>query len=249
MILLTVFFFIAVIVFAAFFGLKPEKENGPGQNGGPELPKPPENNTSPLELNWIKHINSGDGSVSIVAEIKNPNEKWGAEKIEYEFALFDGRGEQIDQIIGDTYILPNESKYVVALKVPVGHNVSSIEFSAGNVSWHELYDFVRLDLDVENPKLEEVEDDPTFKTKAIGRIANNSLFGLTDIEVITVIFDNNNNPLDINRTIIHTVLEGEKRDAEMFWPYEINPNTAARLDIQAYSNVFENQNFIRYYDR
>lgn len=251
--ILTLFIIFLIIVgVAAAIALNYGNEGpggDPGQDENP-LPKPPEKGTVPLVVNWVGIFEARDdsGGINIGAEISNPNQEWGVEDMRYEFKLMDGLGNEIGSVDGYSYIMPGEEKHIVFLNKKVQEKVAGVEIGIEDVKWKKLQDFVRLKLDAENPRVEEVDDDPKFKTRAIARIANNSFFGINNIEVTAVLFDSGNNPIDVSRTSIQTVLEGEKRDAEMFWPYSIPVDEVARLEIKAYSDVFENRNFLKQYE-
>lgn len=235
---------VAVLVILGFQGDTIPNNQQNTENG---LPKPPEDNTESLKINWKKAFYSPSGSVNFVVQIENPNDNWGAENIEYTVKLLDASGEEIGVKRGSSYILPNEKKYIAELVIETKARPASAQFIMGDVLWTKLRDFVRLKLDVENPKVDEIDNDPKFKLTAVGRVANNSFFGLNDIDVVAVLFDDSGEAIDVNRTRINTVLEGEKRDAEMFWPYVISLDRIESVEIEAYSNVFENQNFLRTY--
>lgn len=197
-----------------------------------------------LEILWVDSFIVENGLFDIVAEINNPNPKWGAENIYYTFSFLNRLEQEVKKIEGVTYILPNESKYILITSVNLLNSVSDIKLTIHEIKWRKLQDFVSLELNIDNIDLKILKDNSRFDTKLTAVIINNSNFGLTDIRIRAVLYDLEGDIVGVNGTSIQSVREDEERVAEMFWTNLIPNQDVSRIIVEAYSNIFANDNFI-----
>ena len=76
----------------------------------------PEDIRKPLEILLEDFIPTIDDNYDLMAEIRNPNKDWGIESINYRFNLYDRNEELIGFKEGSTYVLPQETKYIIDQK-------------------------------------------------------------------------------------------------------------------------------------
>lgn len=93
----------------------------------------------PIQVQFINTIPSTGGRVDIVAGVYNPNEKYAAQRVEYEFV---SGGKIIASDI--SYIWPKEKKYFTALGVASGDASLEIELVFKDISWALYQDFEAL---------------------------------------------------------------------------------------------------------
>lgn len=199
-----------------------------------------------LQVQWVEFLDGRNNTIDLVARIRNPNTEWGAEKIFYTFTLKDAANKDVKSLKGTAYILPKQTSFVVIPRVNISSsNIKDIHLDITGVRWRKFSNFIKLDLNVKDIILTNPTNDPEFKTQLSALIINNSLFGLQDIKVIGVLFNQLKNPIAVNTGAIQTVLSGERRGVEMFWPYIISGSDFSNIEIEAYSNVFEHQNFVK----
>jgi hypothetical protein len=177
----------------------------------------------------------------LMAKIKNPNNDQGAEMINYEFNLYDGTDQLIGTRTGKTYILPQETKYIVEQKFTTDKTIARIEFKFNNISWIKLSQINDLELRIKNTEYQITEDASNL---LVGAIENRTSYDLDTIKVVGVLFDENKNTIAVGETSMNTVLRNESRGFEIFWPYPI-PTEVKSFDVKVYTDVFENDNFIK----
>lgn len=182
-----------------------------------------------------------ENNYDLFARVQNPNAEWGVESINYEFDMYDSANQLIGTKIGKTFILPQETKYIIEQKFYSEKPVAKVEFKFSIISWEKLSQINDLDLSVKNVNYQILEDG---SNAVVGTIENRSSYDLDTIEVAGVLFDANDNIVAAGKTSMNTVLRNESRGFELFWPYPV-PTEVKSYGIKAYTNVFLNDNFIK----
>ena len=177
----------------------------------------------------------------LVAKVKNPNNDQGADMINYEFDLYDSVNQLIGTRAGNTYILPQETKYIVEQKFSTDKAIARIEFKFNNIYWVKLSQINDLELGIKNTEYQIAEDGSNL---LVGAIENKTSYDLDTIKVVGVLFDENKNIIAAGETSMNTVLRNESRGFEIFWPYPI-PAEVKSFDVKVYTDAFENSNFIK----
>jgi hypothetical protein len=225
-----------VVIFAVIIGgiyllIKPAP---PVDNGNQNEPK------EDLIILSQSFIPTLENNFDLVAKIKNSNNKWAVESFTYIFNLYDNANQLINSQQGKSYILPQETKYIIEQKVSSQKSISKIELKLSNISWTKLTQTSDLGLRVKNTEYQILEDGSNLLA---GTVENKSSYDLDTIEVIGVLFNENNDIIAVGKTSMNTVLRNENRGFEIFWPYLIAQETKS-FDARAYTNVFLNENFI-----
>jgi hypothetical protein len=182
-----------------------------------------------------------ENNYDLIAKVQNPNTNWGAESVNYEFNLYDSANQLIGTKTGKTYLLPQEAKYIIEQRIFLQKSISKIELKLDNISWKKLAQASDLGLRVKNTEYQILEDGSNL---LVGTVENKSSYDLDTIEVVGVLFDENNKIIAVGKTSMNTVLRNENRGFEIFWPYLIVQETKS-FDAKAYTNVFLNENFIK----
>lgn len=222
-----------------FDGIQNQGETGV-DCGGPCGPCPEDIRES-LEIIFEDFIPTIEDNFDLVAEIKNSNRQWGVESITYRFNLYDRNDELIGLKEGTTYILPQETKYIVEQKFYSTTAPNRIELEIKDIEWHKLKDFEYLELKIKNKNHQLIDNK---LDQVSGVVENKSNFDLNTIEVIGLLFDENDNILAAGRTEMNSVLVGENRYFEISWPYEISRDVSS-FELSAHTNVFLDENFMK----
>lgn len=204
------------------------------------FPKQPEiiiqkPNIQALSIIKYGELQLPNGKSDFWAEISNPNDDFGASKLEYTFVLSDSEGKEIRKS-DTTFILPGDkNKYILLLDMNSDYKLVNFELST-NIEWTKLSKFNLPELVIRNTSLGN-------STKAgnnftvFGILTNNSAVNLKNIQVIAILTDDNKNIIGLNKTIIRDVLTTESRDFEMTWQNEIPKASISNTIIYAQSNV------------
>jgi len=194
-----------------------------------------------LEILFQVIVPTLNNNYDLATKIKNPNSGVGAEMIDYQFNLYDDTNQIVSSKAGKTYILPQETKYVVEPKFYSEKPATKIEFKINNISWKKIGQISDLELQVKNTEYQILEDGSNV---LVGAIENRSSYDLDTIEVAGVLFDENNKIIAVGKTSMNTVLRNESRGFEIFWPYPVTEEVKS-FDVKVYTNVFLNDNFIK----
>lgn len=182
-----------------------------------------------------------ENNYDLVVKIKNPNTDWGVESINYVFELYDSANQLIGSQQGKSYILPQETRYIIEQKISLQKPISKIELKLNNISWKKLTQVSDLGLRVKNTEYQILEDGSNLLA---GTVENKSSYDLDTIEIAGVLLDGNNKIIAAGKTSMNTVLRNEGRGFEILWPYPIAQETVS-FDAKAYTNIFLNENFIK----
>lgn len=175
--------------------------------------------------------------------IKNQNSDLGSGDINYELNFFDKDNNIIFSKLGSLYLLPGQLRYEVIPSIKTKNEIYEIDFKIKSVSWQKLKEFIPQALFI--VKTQELLDENSAP-KIKGILFNNSNFNFDKVDVYAVLYDQNNNPIAVNKTDIRTFLAKKESFFEMKWLKKF-PEKIERIDIQAYTNLFKNENFIKEY--
>jgi len=228
--------FIAVIYLAIFSGI------GTGIyfliRPTPVPPAPPAPTIYPIEKIWAQSFLSGPGVYSVGAKIRNPNTGFGSSAFTYTFYLYDTSGNLLIAKVGQSFIWPGESKYLVegginSTKAPV-----KVELEIGEPVWHEVKDFRGIDLTVGNVSYGKGAPG-SGKFYMVDAVATNGTsYDLNNIHISAVVFNGADLPIAVNLTVLENLKSKENRSFSIPW-FSSFPGTPARVDLNISTNLWE----------
>lgn len=187
---------------------------------------------------------SQENVYDVAARIKNPDPQWGISKFNYKFILKDFLGNITAEKEGQSYILPQQSRYIIELGIVALSRAENLEFKL------ELKEIQKLK-EVENPQLQMKALGQNFdtsgqKTKVWADIYNESIFGFEKVEVNFILYDEGNNIVGVSYTNINAFASNTKRYVSAAWNYAV-PAKISRIEIEPNVNVYESGAFMRQY--
>ncbi len=195
-----------------------------------------------LEVISVEAIKTRENFVDLVAKIKNPNKNTGAKSFSYKFNLYDINNKPINSREGISYILPQETEYVIEQRVEFTSEFSGVEFKIINIDWRELVDYDKPELLIRHQNIEQSES----ITRLVGTLENRSNYDFDIIDVLAVLFNKESKILGVGRTDLRTVLSKDNRYFEISWFFPL-PEQVERVDVIAKTNVFLDENFMKRY--
>ncbi|OGZ33271.1 MAG: hypothetical protein A2V69_01930 [Candidatus Portnoybacteria bacterium RBG_13_40_8] len=190
-----------------------------------------------ISENFIPTI---ENNFDLVAKVENPNRNWGIESINYKFNLYNNNGQLIGSKEGITYVLPDETKYIIEQRFYSEIEIASMNFELNNASWQNLKDFNELQLKIRNSGYQLVDGE----YRLTGNVENKSDYNLDTIEIIGLLFDEGQKIVAVGKTSINTFMIGETRSFIIEWPYQIEKEIF-NLEVRVYTDVFQDDNFMR----
>lgn len=227
---ITIFISIIFLIMVTFFPRQPEIIVE-------EAPKP-----QSIKVLRYGEIPLGNGYSDFWAEISNPNDDFGAKKVDYIFELKSTTGDLVNKS-GSTYILPGDRKrYVLLLNYESAYSLENFTLSAEPV-WTQLSRFRLPELVVRNVNLG-VSSKAGNPFTLFGVLTNGSDLNLKNVQIIGILTDGNNNIIGVNETLVRDILTSESRDFEMTWDYDIPNATVADTIIYPQVNVLDNMELL-----
>ena len=193
-----------------------------------------------LEVVFAEALETKDNYVDLVAKIKNPNREFGAKSFLYKFNLYDSSNNLIFSKDGSSYILPQETRYVVEQKLFLAGEVSRTEFKVQSVTWQKLSDYQEPELLIGGQSFDQQEE----LSRVIGTLENRSNYDFDRIDIYGVLFDKESKILGVGKTEVRTVLSKESRYFEISWFFPLE-GRIERTDVSAETNVFLDENFMK----
>jgi hypothetical protein len=175
-------------------------------------------NFAPLELvNDVRLLSIGNGRWSILAEIKNSNDNFGASNFKYNFSVKDASDQIIKELVGESFIYGNEEKYLAlpnldfSSKKPV-----SVDLVIKDPQWLSEKDFQKPKLKLQN-KTVTITDK---KIKVDGIIQNESSLPLSTIKIISIFYGKfPDRPIGVSEAEINNISPQEMKSFVVLHPY------------------------------
>ena len=202
------------------------------------------------KVTWVKAFHVDDGLYDLAAYVENGNLNYGTGALPYVFKVYDESNDLILEKRGKSYIMPREKKYIVEIvsfdKVP-----KKVELEFDEAEWRRFKKdgdsatIEDLNLPVFNARLDLTQKD-SYSARVDGTVYNQTKFDLATIDINVAVYDLKGNPIAVNKTQKNTVRSQEGRFFEVVWPaLSISNDKDARIDVQAYTNIFSDSNFIK----
>ncbi len=195
-----------------------------------------------IEGSWV--IDGVDGTVDAVAQITNPNNLYGAQRISYAFVLH-GEGDTIvAEKKGTTFALPAETKYIVepGIEIPSEARVVRAEFRIDSAVDWVLFDGYQKPRIIVLNKRYELSSSSTEYSRVSGLVRNESPFDFARIWIKVVLRDATGTPLAIHRTHMDVMNSGDERAFSLPWPRKFSGEVAS-VDVETEVDVFQSETF------
>lgn len=202
---------------------------------------------NPPQIVFQNLLRVSDLDYDFLAELRNPNADFGAASLVYELELFDQAGDLVASRRNSTFLRPGQTKYEIISPIKTSRPAAGFNFRIVNAEWQRLEEFVSSDLfSVKNQTYSEIEPSETGFSKVGGAVSNDSNFDFDKVDVYVVLFGEGNNPIAVNKTDIRTFLSRTDRFFEVKWAEPFS-GEVSRVEVNAYTDVFKNENFIKEY--
>jgi hypothetical protein len=170
-----------------------------------------------LSVGTATAVPAANGFYDLVAEVKNPNIKWGASSAPFTFTV-DGMASK-----GETFFLPLEEKYVVKLAVPLKNKPKRVELKFDKFNWQRIRKLGELPIpimDIKDEKLEPVipQDESTpIGSKLSFILENTSPYSYWQVG-LTVVLSRTGSIQAVGQQVISDVESQGTRRVEFYWP-------------------------------
>lgn len=187
-------------------------------------------------------IKSGQGFVDLWARLSNSDQAWGVNKLDFKFILQNEQGENLREESGQTYILPNQRRYLVIPFVPVTGEVKKVDLELDLKEVQKLKQTIDLKIASQDINWEVYDQ----KSKVSANLVNNSPYGFGKVDIYVILFDEKDEVRGVNYTYLSDFSAGSKRYFSCFWKDQFK-DKPPKILIEPYVNVFEQGAFMEVY--
>lgn len=229
---------------SCFDGIQNQGEEGV-DCGGPCLLSCERREVKRIEVLWTEAMPGQDNFYDLAAQIKNPNQNYGSGQIPYHFELYDSKDNLITQCSGSTFILPNQTKYLVRIRIGVNEmsEVSKTELSFGEIKWQKIEDYQPPQLFVQQKEYRLLGSEEPGFSQARGILTNKTNFDFDKIDIDVLLFNSSHHLLALNTTEIRSLLAGQERDFVATWFKKIDGQVVF-VEAEPETNIFDPSNYL-----
>jgi len=196
-----------------------------------------------IEVLWAKAVVSQDDFYDLVAQIKNPNPNYGSGQVSYQFELYDSQDNLISQSTGSTFILPNQTKHLLQIKVASPRPIGQIRLSFNEIEWQKIEDYQPPQLFIQQKEYRLLSSQELGFSQVRGILINKTNFDFDKISLDILLLDSSRQLLAVNATEIRALSSGQERDFVATWFKEITGQVTF-VEIEAETNIFDPSNFL-----
>ena len=169
------------------------------------------------EVRWARATSARAGAYDAVVEVRNPNDRVAARRIDYEFRLMDGAGNIAARQRGRSFLYARELAHFAEFGIRATSTVSRVEFSVLDADWI-VSGALRPDI-IAAERAYAVEDRDGARMSAVrALLQNRSLRDMADLRVIALALDGNGNMLGANGTEISEMRSDDSLPLIFSWP-------------------------------
>jgi hypothetical protein len=159
--------------------------------------------------------------------------------------LRDATGATVAVREGRSFILPQETKYLLEINVTApGATVVVISFS--DYRWQRFTGYQEKPTITVSRKSYDLISSGAGFSKAFGSVKNESRFDFRSIIVKVILRDAGGKAVAVNMNEMRTMASGEVRDFTLIWPTAF-PGTVDHVETEVEADVFHSDNFVRQY--
>ncbi|MFZ1626695.1 MAG: hypothetical protein WAT81_02710 [Candidatus Moraniibacteriota bacterium] len=200
-----------------------------------------------LLVREITFIPGDRGHYDVVARIFNPNNDIGAASFRYALFLRDDSGEELVRVTGENFILPQETKTLLAFNLEPQQVPAKAVIELSDFEWTRLREYrAKPELNIYSKRYVG-KPDPAVFGAVIGTLVNESIYDFRKIQIKVVLRDAAGLPLAANQSDMQTVNVGREQDIRIVFPQPF-AGTVAQVDIEAEANIYDQDNFLQRYE-
>lgn len=251
---LTFFGVIGGLIYIAFIRVAPtctdgkqnQKEEGIDCGGVCAKRCEPPLQTEQLETKEVAWMPTGSGMYDALVKVYNPNDIAGASLFTYTVSLKDATGRTLVERRGTSFILPQETKYLVEFQLATTFEPAQATVVFSDVTWERFEGYTEKPrISVTHQAYGKVTSGPGYGA-ATGLVMNESPYDFRSILVKVVLRDASGKPIGVNMTEMRTMRSKEQRDFRLVWPTAF-PGEVVTSEMVVDADVYHTSNFIRQY--
>lgn len=204
-----------------------------------------ESHGEPLQIREVSALPTVGGSYDVVATVTNPNSAVGAKEFRYTVRLVDGADQAVATAEGRSWVLPRETKTLIAFNLAPTQVPARAILEITDVSWANLADYdTEPKIGIYQPAYTPSGEPGELGGVATGLIVNESEYDFRLVTVKVVLRDSAGRPLAANQTDRRTFLVGDQHGFRLPWPTPFG-GTVAEVSVEVDADVYSSDNFLK----
>ncbi len=186
-----------------------------------------------LSVSGVQIFSLGNNRYDFAARIDNQNEKWAIESLKYYFVF----GGQEERRIKETFILPNENKYLIDLGVESVSRVGDVKLVIESVDWRridndfaayrdEALNFEFTDVEFVSGRELKIQNIPLSKT--LFTMKNNGPYNFWEGGFYILLY-RGNGLVGINYIVRQYIDSGMKENVDVTWYQTLSAPTTVEV--------------------
>lgn len=194
----------------------------------------------------ITFLPTDRGKYDILAKIFNPNNDIGASSFHYSLLLRDAEGKELSRISGTNFILPQETKSLLALNLETAVVPVKAVIELSDFRWTRLNEYrAKPELNIYSKRFVS-HPDPSVFGAVIATLVNESIYDFRKIQIKVVLRDAVGTPLAVNQSEMQSVTVGREQDIRIVFPQPF-VGAVAQVDMEVEANTYDSENFLKRY--
>jgi hypothetical protein len=187
-----------------------------------------------------------NGKYDALAKVVNPNSQFGAAQFEYSFNLLDAGGKVIVRSAGSSFILPGQTKYILAFNLEADEKPDSVNFEISSFEWSRFREYKEPDIAIYAKQFNLSSGGEIGFANLKAKLRNQSGFDFRKISAEVVVRNGIGDPIAVNQTNFNDVRTNEEREINLVWnnSFPIDP-VSAKIEIMPEVDVFGSDNFMK----
>lgn len=199
-------------------------------------------NFCPAEVNslvtlWSRSFKVSNNLYNAVAYVENQNPNAALKSIRYEFKLYDANSVFIASRTGSTFIAPNGRTPIFEPSINVGNRVVSrtVFTFLDTPTWVKVPRGIleKLPIVSRDNKLSGLDTTPKLEST----IVNESLYDVSDLEVVGILYDVDGNVIAVSKTSLDMLPKNSNSKVFFTWPNVFDTKPVS-IDVIPRINIF-----------
>ncbi len=189
------------------------------------------------KLRWSRSFEVTPGIVHAVAYIEHGYPTSSAEKVRYQFKLYDEKNSIITERIGETYLGPMGRTAIVESLVPTGNiKVATTRFTfLPPIPWEKSDPiFSQIVIKTDRTLLESY----TGGLRLTATLENQSRYSFENIDAVALLYDSSDNVITASKILVPSLVGLGKQTVYFTWPNRIDPKTVRTIEVIPRFNPF-----------
>jgi hypothetical protein len=164
-------------------------------------------------------VRSTPQSISILAEVRNPNGGYAAENFSYQFTIYGRDDKVLGEAEGTSYIYGGEIKNIGVFNLPFP-DVQSVEVTLGDPEWVQADSFQKPALVIQTQETVASPSD----IQANGKFVNNDTISIPEVTVFAVFYNSSGKIGGISKNEFVNIAPGQVQDFSVVHPLFVDPD-------------------------